>query len=205
VRTGGKWTFASMESPDTTNTVYAWGKIANEGGTILWWMPDPDKFKPLVETGALPGTIEKTIKKKKKTAQPIFPIVGYTKSGEPIYQFTGPSGALTDTFTEELENLAPDMPPDTEAEAAARDEDVPEKVGYCDPANTNTLPRIDDTLCYMVTLGDLEPAHYELIASQTNGVMFYWEAPFVMVKQSRRADLGYLRSAQKRLIHDRRK
>ena len=50
----------------------------------------------------------------------------------------------------------------------------------------------------LLTLGDLEPAHYELISSPTNGVLFAWEAPFVLVKESARTDLRYLRAATKR-------
>lgn len=49
-------------------------------------MPDPDKFKPLVESGALPGTIEKTVKRKKQGPKSIFSILGYTPSGEPVYE-----------------------------------------------------------------------------------------------------------------------
>lgn len=53
-----------------------------------------------------------------------------------------------------------------------------------------------------ITLGDLKPAHYELIASQTNGVLFVWEEPFVLVKESGRADLRYLRAATKRWMRE---
>ena len=48
-----------------------------------------------------------------------------------------------------------------------------------------------------ITLGDLDPTHYELIATTSNGAMFYWEAPFVLVKESARTDLRYLRAATK--------
>ena len=53
-----------------------------------------------------------------------------------------------------------------------------------------------------ITLGDLEPAHYELIASSSNGVLFVWEAPFVLVKESARTDLRYLRAATKRWMRE---
>ena len=53
-----------------------------------------------------------------------------------------------------------------------------------------------------ITLGDLEPTHYELIAATSNGVMFYWEAPFVLVKESARTDLGYLRAATKHWMRE---
>ena len=53
-----------------------------------------------------------------------------------------------------------------------------------------------------ITLGDLEPAHYELIAATSNGVMFAWEAPLVLVKESARTDLKYLRAATKRWMRE---
>ena len=53
-----------------------------------------------------------------------------------------------------------------------------------------------------ITLGDLEPEHYELIASQSNGVLFVWEEPFVLVKGAARADLRYLRAATKRWMRE---
>ena len=53
-----------------------------------------------------------------------------------------------------------------------------------------------------ITLGDLEPAHYELIASTSNGVMFAWEAPLVLVRESARADLRHLRAATKRWMRE---
>ena len=53
-----------------------------------------------------------------------------------------------------------------------------------------------------ITLGDLEPAHYELIAATSNGVMFAWEAPLVLVRESARADLRHLRAATKRWMHE---
>ena len=49
-----------------------------------------------------------------------------------------------------------------------------------------------------ITLGNLEPSHYELIATTSNGVLFVWEEPFVLVKESARTDLRYLRAAMKR-------
>ena len=53
-----------------------------------------------------------------------------------------------------------------------------------------------------ITLGDLGPAHYELIASTNSGVMFAWETPLVLIKESGRADLRYLRAAQKRWMRE---
>ena len=53
-----------------------------------------------------------------------------------------------------------------------------------------------------ITLGDLEPAHYELITSTSNGVLFVWEEPFVLVKESARTDLRHLRAAAKRWMRE---
>ena len=53
-----------------------------------------------------------------------------------------------------------------------------------------------------ITLGDLEPTHYELIATKSNGAMFYWEAPFELVKELARTDLGYLRAATKHWMRE---
>ena len=77
---------------DGTNTSYFWGKVANEDNYILWWMPDPAKFKPLVDAGAIPGTVEKTGIRKKTQPQSVFPILGYTPNGDPIYKTGVPGG-----------------------------------------------------------------------------------------------------------------
>ena len=166
LRTGGDWTYASMEFAEGTNAVYLWGKIANEGGTILWWQPDPSKFKALVESGALPGTVEKTVRK--KITAPDLPILGYTDSGDAIYGTGDP-----------MEPRPADIEPATDAPAPAE----------------NTYP-------YIVTVGDLESRHFDLIAAASNGVMFDWERPLVMVKESGRADLRYLRVATKRWMRE---
>ena len=170
LRTGGGWTFASMEDTEGTNTFYTWGKVANEDGTILWWMPNPDKFKPLVESGALPGTVKNTAKKKKPLA---LPILGYAESGEPIYQ-------TTDDMESQPENVEPK-----------------------DVMVTGDTPvqAVDDSN-YFVTLLDLEPKHYEIISASSNGVMFDWEHPLVLVKESARVDLRYLRAATKRWMRE---
>lgn len=171
VRTGGEWTFASMDGSEGTNACYLWGKIANEDGTILWWQPDPAKFKSLVESGALPGTVEKTAKRKKKALEP--PILGFTESGDAIYQ-------------------TPDS--------------VEPQPEYVEPAGA--VPSVDahapagDAYTYIVTVGDLESRHFDLIAAASNGVMFDWEHPLVLVKESGRADLRHLRAAQKRWMRE---
>lgn len=51
LRTGGEWTYASVDQSEGTNACYLWGKVANEEGLILWWAPDPDKFKPWLSRG----------------------------------------------------------------------------------------------------------------------------------------------------------
>ena len=84
VRTAGEWTYASMESSEGTNACYLWGKVANAENAILWWTPDPDKFKPLVESGALPGTIKKTVLKKTKAPPSVVsPISGASPRATP--------------------------------------------------------------------------------------------------------------------------
>lgn len=199
LRTAGDWTYASIDCSEGTNVCYLWGKVANTDNAILWWTPDPDKFKPLVEGGVLPGTIKKTaIKKKKAPPEPVFPIIGYTENGEPVYE-TGVPGGPSEPFTWELEVPAPEMPPSTENEEAAAVPPVAAADGQLSPSD---LAPILGSGGDEITLGDLEPAHYELIASQTNGVMFVWGEPFVLVKESARADLRYLRAVTKRLMRE---
>ena len=196
LRTAGDWTYASVVQSEGTNACYLWGKVANEEGLILWWAPDPDKFKPLVESGALPGTIGKMIKKKQPEAQPVFPILGYTSNGEPVYE-TGVPGGPSEPFTWALDVPGSVMPPETDEEATdvatgAAVEEPPMSAGSAMSGFGGD----------QITLGDLEPAHYELIAATSNGVMFAWEAPLVLVKESARTDLGYLRAATKRWMRE---
>ena len=197
LRTGGDWTYASVDYTEGTNACYLWGKVANDDGFILWWMPDPDKFKPLVESGALPGTIEKTIKKKKQ-AQPVFPVLGYTPSGKPVYE-TGVPGGPSEPFTWALDVPAPEMPPETDDEQAA---DVPPDAAVDVLPTGETGTGMLGVSGDLINLGDLKPKHYELIAATSNGVMFYWETPLVLVKESARTDLRYLRAATKRWMRE---
>ena len=199
LRTGGDWTYASLEDFEDTNVFYLWGKVASDDGMILWWLPDPDKFKALVETGALPGTVEKMKKKKKQVEQPsLFPIVGYTPSGEPIYE-TGAPGGPSEPFTWALEVPEPTMPPDAgDEELASVNPDTAGSALTMGETGAGMLGSIGD----LITLGDLEPAHYELITATSNGVMFAWETPFVLVKESARTDLRYLRAVQKRWMRE---
>lgn len=200
LRTAGEWTYASVDCSEGTNVCYLWGKVANAENAILWWTPDPEKLKPLVESGALPGTIKKTFTKKNKMepAEPVFPILGYTESGEPVYE-TGVSGGPSEPFTWELQVPTPEMPPSTEDEETA---DIPPPAAGDGQPLPSDLAPILGSGSSEITLGDLEPAHYELIASQTNGVMFAWETPLVLVKESGRADLRYLRAATKRWVRE---
>ena len=196
LKTGGDWTYASVDQSEGTNVCFLWGKVANEEGLILWWAPDPDKFKPLVESGVLPGTIGKMIQKKQPAAQPVFPILGYTSNGEPVYE-TGVPGGKSEPFTWALDVPEPEMPPETDEKAA----DLAPNVSVETPPMSlgSAMSGFGGD---QITLGDLEPEHYELIANQSNGVMFVWEEPFVLVKESARADLGYLRAATKRWMRE---
>ena len=194
LRTAGDWTYASIDCTEGTNACYLWGKVANGDGIILWWTPDPEKFRPLVESGTFPGTIEKMIKKKEPAAQPIFPILGYTSSGVPVYE-TGVPGGPSEPFTWALDVPEPEMPPEAEDEL---DADAAPGAAAGSPATGETGTGMAGFGGDQITLGDLEPAHYELIAATSNGVLFVWEEPFVLVKESARTDLRYLRAAMKR-------
>ena len=198
LRTAGNWTYASIDCSEGTNACYLWGKVANADSAILWWSPDPDKFKPLVEAGALPGTIKKSyINKKKAPPEPVFPILGYTESGEPVYE-TGVPGGPSEPFTWALQVPTPEMPPNAEDENAGMALDAAEHA-LPPAAAGSAMPGFGGD---EITLGDLEPAHYELIASTNNGVLFVWEEPFVLVKESGRADLRYLRAVTKRWMRE---
>ena len=197
LRTAGEWTYASIDCTEGTNTCYLWGKVANGDGIILWWAPDPDKFKPLVESGVLPGTIGKMIKKKQSETQPGFPILGYTSNGEPVYE-TGVPGGPSEPFTWALDVPEPEMPPETEDEQAA--DMAPSAAVEAPPMSAGSA--MSGFGGDQITLGDLEPAHYELITATSNGVMFAWEAPLVLVKESARTDLRYLQAATKRWMRE---
>ena len=196
LRTAGEWTYASIDCSEGTNACYLWGKVVNEEGIILWWAPDPDKFKPLVESGVLPGTIGKMIQKKQPAAKPVFPILGYTPSGEPVYE-TGVPGGPSEPFTWALDVPGSVMPPETDEEAT----DVATGAAVEEPP----MSAGSAMSCFgggQVTLGDLEPAHYELITATSNGVVFAGEAPLVLVKESARPALRHLRAATKRWIRE---
>ena len=58
MREAGEWTFGNFktkESPDP----YLWALIRNDQGQIIIWTPDPAHFRKLVQTGVLPGKVEK--------------------------------------------------------------------------------------------------------------------------------------------------
>ena len=198
LRTAGEWTYASVDQSEGTNACYLWGKVANEEGLILWWAPDPDKFKPLVESGALPGTIGKMITKKEQEQPSALPILGYTSNGEPVYE-TGVPGGPSEPFTWALDVPEPEMPPETEDEPAAN---VANGAAVEAPPMSEAGSAMSGFGGDQITLGDLEPAHYELIAATSNGVMFAWEAPLVLVKESVRTDLRHLRAATKRWMRE---
>ena len=198
LRTAGEWTYASVDQSEGTNACYLWGKVANEEGLILWWAPDPDKFKPLVESGALPGTIGKMITKKEQEQPSALPILGYTSNGEPVYE-TGVPGGPSEPFTWALDVPEPEMPPETEDEPAAN---VANGAAVEAPPMSEAGSAMSGFGGDQITLGDLEPAHYELITATSNGVMFAWEAPLVLVKESVRTDLRHLRAATKRWMRE---
>ena len=54
----------------------------------------------------------------------------------------------------------------------------------------------------LIILGDLKAEHYELLAATSNGVMFLWEAPLVLIKKSARTDLRTLRATQKQWMRE---
>lgn len=197
LRSAGEWTYASIDCSEGTNACYLWGKVVNEEGLILWWAPDPDKFRPLVESGALPGTIGKMIKKNEQAHPSVLPILGYTQSGEAIYE-TGVPGGPSEPFTWALDVPDPEMPPETDEEAA----DVAPGAAIEAPPMSEAGSAMSGFGGDQITLGNLEPAHYELIAATSNGVMFAWEAPLVLVKESARTDLKYLRAATKRWMRE---
>jgi hypothetical protein len=58
-RKTGDWLFASMADEGTNRGLrYVWGRVKNDDGVIVIWVPDPSKFRALVEDGDLPGAVE---------------------------------------------------------------------------------------------------------------------------------------------------
>jgi hypothetical protein len=56
LRGSGDWMFANLSEPEKAE--YLWGRVKNSGdGLILAWPPSFEKFKDLVEKGALPGEV----------------------------------------------------------------------------------------------------------------------------------------------------
>ncbi len=58
VRVSNDWVFASVENEDEAasgHMEYLWGRIAKREGLLLVWAPSVEKFRQLVESGALPG------------------------------------------------------------------------------------------------------------------------------------------------------
>ena len=156
------------------------------------------QVQALGRVGALPGAIKKTAIKKTAPPEPVFPILGYTKSGEPVYETGVPDGP-SEPFTWALQVPTAEMPPETEDEPTA---DVSPGAAVDAPPTTETGSAMSGFGGDQITLGDLEPAHYELIAATSNGVMFAWDAPLVLVKESTRTDLRYLRATTKRWMRE---
>jgi hypothetical protein len=75
VRQSGKWLFVNLDSDALAQMmgggagmtatkdpnapeVYIWGYLKNDQNTILFWLPDAEKFKALVEAGKLKGEVK---------------------------------------------------------------------------------------------------------------------------------------------------
>jgi len=60
LRESGTWTFANCRNEDEKEReIYVWAKISRDKRQIIFWAPDTDKFKELVNKKQLPGKIEK--------------------------------------------------------------------------------------------------------------------------------------------------
>jgi hypothetical protein len=68
LRSSGDWTFASYldeedEDPDSVDKDvdgqprFLWGRIVIDNDRLIFWAPDVDKFRNLVEAGKLPGNL----------------------------------------------------------------------------------------------------------------------------------------------------
>ena len=54
----GEWTFGNFKTQESP-APYLWGLVKIDQGQIIIWPPDPAHFKNLVQTGVLPGNVEK--------------------------------------------------------------------------------------------------------------------------------------------------
>lgn len=56
IRKHGCWDFANLLDDEETNGVrYSWGRLGINNGLVMFWCPDEDAFKDLVERGIVPG------------------------------------------------------------------------------------------------------------------------------------------------------
>ena len=54
----GEWTFGNFKTKESPAT-YLWGLVKNDQGQIIVWTPDQAYFSKLVQTGVLPGNVDK--------------------------------------------------------------------------------------------------------------------------------------------------
>ncbi|MBM4295591.1 MAG: hypothetical protein FJ126_11920 [Deltaproteobacteria bacterium] len=58
LREAGAWTLGNVKAREGS-APYLWGLVKNDHGQIIIWTPAPEYFKKLVQTGVLPGQVEK--------------------------------------------------------------------------------------------------------------------------------------------------
>lgn len=58
MRETGEWTFGNVKNPEGP-APYLWALVKNDQGQIIVWMPEVEHFRKLVQTGVLPGKVEK--------------------------------------------------------------------------------------------------------------------------------------------------
>jgi hypothetical protein len=59
LREAGSWMFANIKDDANTNEPrYLWARIKGDGNQVIVWLPDPAKFRALVEEQKFPGRIE---------------------------------------------------------------------------------------------------------------------------------------------------
>lgn len=54
----GEWTFGNLKTNEGP-APYLWGLVKKDQNQIIIWPPNPAHFKKLVQTGVLPGNLEK--------------------------------------------------------------------------------------------------------------------------------------------------
>ncbi|PKN24583.1 MAG: hypothetical protein CVU64_21800 [Deltaproteobacteria bacterium HGW-Deltaproteobacteria-21] len=58
LRESGEWIFGNVVEKQEPASYY-WGLVQKDEGQIAVWLPDPAQFAKLVQTGSLPGKVEK--------------------------------------------------------------------------------------------------------------------------------------------------